>query len=294
MARSGFIAPPPGMFEGVPASGEPGANRSAGTSPAAAVDQSPQTQAASPAETPIAQPTLPQPAMQHAPSPSDVPEPAPAGGYDYSQHPEFESTTTPNESRPQADSAAPPADSWAPATPAWANQPEAQASVEAHPPAQQEAPAESYAFSISRGEYPPFPRLDPTALPDASGITSSGGEARSAGATGAWTLQLMDGQVVQLRNRVILGRDPVVAEDTDAQIVSLSDGTRTVSKTHAQISVVGDALLIDDLRSTNGVAVCPGGSIEAAVAVEPGHSTQARAGDTVQLGDYVVRIGRAR
>ncbi|CAG7844927.1 hypothetical protein USB125703_01180 [Pseudoclavibacter triregionum] len=61
-----------------------------------------------------------------------------------------------------------------------------------------------------------------------------------------------------------------------------------MSKTHARFLVEGGALFVDDLNSTNGVAVLPGGELARATAVEPGRPAEVRAGDVVQLGEYPI------
>lgn len=71
----------------------------------------------------------------------------------------------------------------------------------------------------------------------------------------AWTLVPPLGAPLPITGEVvILGRRPGFdAEFADAQLIPLSDETRTVSKTHARLELHGDRWLIVDLDSTNGV-----------------------------------------
>ncbi|MFG6493241.1 DUF5684 domain-containing protein [Microbacterium sp. P03] len=55
---------------------------------------------------------------------------------------------------------------------------------------------------------------------------------------------------------LILGRRPATDPDfPDAQLVPISDETRTMSKTHARLELRGDEWVIIDLDSTNGVVL---------------------------------------
>ena len=55
---------------------------------------------------------------------------------------------------------------------------------------------------------------------------------------------------------LIIGRRPSADPDfPDAQLVPISDETRTMSKTHARLELLGDEWVIVDLDSTNGVVL---------------------------------------
>ena len=55
---------------------------------------------------------------------------------------------------------------------------------------------------------------------------------------------------------MILGRKPDdEPEFPSAQLISVADGTRTISKTHAVLALVDGAWTITDLGSTNGVVL---------------------------------------
>lgn len=72
-----------------------------------------------------------------------------------------------------------------------------------------------------------------------------------------WNLHLPVGTSVALTSDyVILGRKPDdEPEFPSAQLISVADGTRTISKTHAVLALVDGAWTITDLGSTNGVVL---------------------------------------
>ena len=72
-----------------------------------------------------------------------------------------------------------------------------------------------------------------------------------------WALELPDGTSVDLTaDAVVLGRRPApVHAAPGAQLVTVEEETRTVSKTHALLRRRGDVWTVTDLDSTNGVVV---------------------------------------
>ncbi len=89
---------------------------------------------------------------------------------------------------------------------------------------------------------------------------------------------------------VILGRRPAPdAAFPQAQLVSVPDQARTVSKTHARLELRGERWAITDLGSTNGVLLhtLMGEEIE----IEPG--TELDAGERFYLGDEEFRLQHA-
>ena len=106
-----------------------------------------------------------------------------------------------------------------------------------------------------------------------------------------WALVPPSGTPVSITSTVvILGRRP--APDgayPDAQLVSISDDTRTVSKTHARLELRSDTWYVTDLHSTNGVlfATLMGTEVEA----PPGEEIEA--GERFFLGDAEVRLTRS-
>ncbi|PVE58774.1 DUF5684 domain-containing protein [Microbacterium testaceum] len=106
-----------------------------------------------------------------------------------------------------------------------------------------------------------------------------------------WALVPPTGGPVDLTSPVvILGRRPSPDPTfPDAQLVAISDETRTVSKTHARLELRGDTWYVTDLDSTNGVlfATLMGTEVEA----PPGEEIEA--GERFFLGDAEVRLARS-
>ncbi|MFT4221210.1 MAG: DUF5684 domain-containing protein [Microbacterium sp.] len=80
---------------------------------------------------------------------------------------------------------------------------------------------------------------------------------RAARRRPAWSLVPPSGAPILITsNVVIVGRRPGIDHDRPhAQLVSIADETRTMSKTHARLERDGDAWTIVDLDSTNGVVL---------------------------------------
>lgn len=106
-----------------------------------------------------------------------------------------------------------------------------------------------------------------------------------------WALVPPSGTPIDLTSTVvILGRRPGAdSAYPDAQLVPISDETRTVSKTHARLELRGDTWFVTDLHSTNGVlfATLMGTEVEA----PPGEEIEA--GERFFLGDAEVRLSRS-
>ncbi len=106
-----------------------------------------------------------------------------------------------------------------------------------------------------------------------------------------WVLVPPSGAPIALTSDVVvLGRRPVPdAEHPNAQLVAISDETRTVSKTHARLHLRGETWFVTDLDSTNGVlfATLMGTEVEA----PPGEEIEA--GSRFFLGDAEVRLARS-
>lgn len=104
----------------------------------------------------------------------------------------------------------------------------------------------------------------------------------------AWVFETESGQRVPLSAElVLLGRNPApIADHPDAQLITVRDAGRTVSKTHASVQLQGSAWVITDLNSTNGVYVLDAEGAENEL--EPGIATEI-AGRFV-LGELSARI----
>ncbi|WP_426624123.1 FHA domain-containing protein [Leifsonia sp. McL0607] len=94
------------------------------------------------------------------------------------------------------------------------------------------------------------------------------------------------GDSIDLDRPILVGRRPTQPRvDSGAlpRLVSVSSPEQEVSSTHVRIEQSGDAVVVTDLRSTNGtVVVRPGG---ASYRLRPGESTVVLPGSVVQIGD---------
>jgi pSer/pThr/pTyr-binding forkhead associated (FHA) protein len=84
---------------------------------------------------------------------------------------------------------------------------------------------------------------------------------------------------------VLVGRRPVpqrVADGAAPRLVTVASPTAEVSSTHVRIEQSGDAVVVTDLRSTNGTVVTgPAGARR----LRPGESVVVLAGARVDIGD---------
>ncbi|WP_313541878.1 FHA domain-containing protein [Leifsonia aquatica] len=101
-----------------------------------------------------------------------------------------------------------------------------------------------------------------------------------------FAVRLGAGDILPLDAPVVFGRHPSasrVESGVAPRLVSVVSATQEVSGTHVRIEQSGDAVVVTDLRSTNGTRViAPGG---AGFRLRPGESTVALAGATVEIGD---------
>lgn len=106
----------------------------------------------------------------------------------------------------------------------------------------------------------------------------------------SWCLRIPGvADAVEVASAVVLGRNPTApAETASAVPVQIHDPAKSVSKTHAIVSVVGAQLLVRDLDSTNGVWIRS--TTAPPVRVEPGASVVVPAGADLELGEFVVRV----
>lgn len=107
-----------------------------------------------------------------------------------------------------------------------------------------------------------------------------------------WHVMLDDGRELEVSGLILLGRNPQARPgEEDAQLIKVSDDSRTVSKSHLAIGVDGNGMYVMDRNSTNGSTVttpdgqsrkCPPGDI---VPVQPGA--------VVSFGDHWLEIRRS-
>jgi len=85
---------------------------------------------------------------------------------------------------------------------------------------------------------------------------------------------------------IVIGRRPAlqrVESGVAPRLVTVQSPEQEVSSTHVRVEQSGDAVVVTDLRSTNGTRVHrPGGSAER---LRPGESTVVLPGTVVEIGD---------
>lgn len=102
-----------------------------------------------------------------------------------------------------------------------------------------------------------------------------------------WRLELPEGQSVPIDSIVLIGRDVRArVKWPAAQLLSLDDPGKSVSKTHAVLEVESGQLWITDLKSTNGVVVTTPDGEESDG--DDGERVLVLPGSTITLGKYVI------
>lgn len=107
-----------------------------------------------------------------------------------------------------------------------------------------------------------------------------------------WTIVLGDGRQVPVESLVLIGRNPQPrAGEEGAEMVSVSDTSRTVSKTHIAVGVDSRGIYVMDRGSTNGSAIATSsGAFEPCVA---GELVRVREGQVVSFGEQRFEVRRA-
>ncbi|WP_421741101.1 FHA domain-containing protein [Cellulomonas sp.] len=101
-------------------------------------------------------------------------------------------------------------------------------------------------------------------------------------------LVLSTGLVVPLDRAVLLGRAPQVARVTNRELprlITVPSPQQDISRTHAEVRVEGDHVVVTDLDSTNGIHVARAG--EGARRLHPGEPSVVGVDEVVDLGDGV-------
>ncbi|WP_421734202.1 FHA domain-containing protein [Cellulomonas sp.] len=101
-------------------------------------------------------------------------------------------------------------------------------------------------------------------------------------------LVLSTGLVVPLDRAVLLGRAPQVARVTNRELprlITVPSPQQDISRTHAEVRLDGDHVVVTDLDSTNGVHVARAG--EGARRLHPGEPSVVGVDEVVDLGDGV-------
>jgi hypothetical protein len=108
----------------------------------------------------------------------------------------------------------------------------------------------------------------------------------------SWRLVLENGERHRIETAVLVGRDAAAdGRWRGAQLISVEDATKSVSKTHAVFEADAAGVWVTDLNSTNGVFVqhIDGAELD----LEPGIRTLVASGAEVLLGDYALTIEKA-
>ncbi|GEK19529.1 FHA domain-containing protein [Cellulomonas xylanilytica] len=101
-------------------------------------------------------------------------------------------------------------------------------------------------------------------------------------------LVLSTGLVVPLDRAVLLGRAPQVARVTNRELprlITVPSPQQDISRTHAEVRVDGEHVVVTDLDSTNGIHVARPG--EGARRLHPGEPSVVGVDEVVDLGDGV-------
>jgi len=109
-----------------------------------------------------------------------------------------------------------------------------------------------------------------------------------AAASAPARLVLSTGLVVPLDRAVLLGRAPQVARVTNRELprlITVPSPQQDISRTHAEVRVEGDHVVVTDLDSTNGIHVARAG--EGSRRLHPGEPSVVAVDEVVDLGDGV-------
>jgi outer membrane biosynthesis protein TonB len=104
----------------------------------------------------------------------------------------------------------------------------------------------------------------------------------------AWQLVTEDGERHPIRTPTVIGRAPRARPGADP--LALADPGKSLSKSHALLTPQPDALLVEDLGSTNGTIVFESGEVQ--TELREGQRVRATAGARLELGEFVLSIDR--
>jgi uncharacterized RDD family membrane protein YckC len=114
---------------------------------------------------------------------------------------------------------------------------------------------------------------------------------RSGSNDGRWRVEFDTGESVLVDEPVLLGRDPEARPgETGHRLVPLRSADMSLSKTHAQVRLTADGLLVvTDRGSTNGSTLLRQGAVRE---LPVGRATTLLDGDRVRFGDREMRVRR--
>ncbi|MDQ1576430.1 MAG: betaine-aldehyde dehydrogenase [Microbacteriaceae bacterium] len=146
--------------------------------------------------------------------------------------------------------------------------------------------------TIIRSRYAPVPRAGSAHTTDLESefdddtILRSRAPRRSIPAEDLITFRVGAGEPRSLDAPAFVGREPApprIALGVSPLLVTVESPTQVVSSTHVQLQQVGDAVVVTDLRSTNGTFVISPGIDR--LRMRPGESRVVLPGTTVDIGD---------
>ncbi|PFG34392.1 RDD family protein [Sanguibacter antarcticus] len=98
------------------------------------------------------------------------------------------------------------------------------------------------------------------------------------------------GTVADVKGRALVGRKPRLADGAEGTLLAMTDGTRTVSKTHLELVVEDDGVRVTDLWSTNGSTIIdPHGDT---TTLDAGSPVLALYGSVVTVGEHWFTVAR--
>ncbi|HYP45341.1 MAG TPA: RDD family protein [Propionibacteriaceae bacterium] len=131
-------------------------------------------------------------------------------------------------------------------------------------------------------------RLEPPSEASASRVTP---RAEGAQLSQGWRAVLDDGRALAVTGLVLLGRNPQGRPgEEDAELIKVTDETRTVSKTHLAMGVDTDGLFVMDRGSTNGSTLTD--TSGASTPCYPGDTVSVPEGSIVSFGNHWLRVER--
>ncbi len=135
---------------------------------------------------------------------------------------------------------------------------------------------------------PPTPAETPTPPPTSVGPATIPPQ---AGDRSSWRAVLDDGREIPIDGLVLLGRNPQARPGEEhATLIKVADTTRTVSKSHLEISLDSGGLYVVDRGSTNGSAVTSVSGVTKRCA--PGEPIRVEPGSIVSFGDHWLEVRR--
>jgi pSer/pThr/pTyr-binding forkhead associated (FHA) protein len=105
-----------------------------------------------------------------------------------------------------------------------------------------------------------------------------------------WRIVLEDGTQQGVGGQVLIGRQVKKADPRwpAARLLSVADGTKSVSKVHALVEADSSTFSVTDLGSTNGVIIVTADGTE--IDLASGSRGEVPAGATIVLGNYVIKV----